>query len=149
MQNINIVPAQESDWPYIKEKLQKYALDETDAQWHHFFVAKINGETKGFARIVDRGDYVELASLGVDYYSRGQGIGKKLLEFIIKEAKISYPGKDIYGVTHRPGFLRPFGFKEIEKAPQALIYKKYHQCILDSSKIKIMRLVGRERWLSG
>ena len=142
MQDIEITRAQKRDWPYIKEKLGKYALDAIDAQWHHFFVAKINKKVKGFARIIDRGSYVELASLGVDYYYRKQGVGKGLLEFLIKKARNVYPEKPIYGVTHRPGFLEPFGFKEvkIKDVPAVLKHKKYHKCILGPSKIKIMRL---------
>jgi N-acetylglutamate synthase-like GNAT family acetyltransferase len=137
---ISITKAQETDWPYIREKLEKYALDNHDAQWHHFFSAKTDDKIVGFARIIDRIDYVELASLGVDYYYRSRGIGKKLLEFLISEAKRVYPGKPIYGVTHRPGFLSLFGFKEVEEAPPELKYKKYNECILEPSKIKIMRL---------
>ena len=115
-------------------------MDANDAEWHHFFVAEISSNVKGFGRIIDRGDYIELASLGVDYYSRKKGIGKRLLEFLIQEAKRLYPGKKIYGVTHRPGFLIPFGFKDVKEAPPALEYKKYNKCILEPSKIKIMRL---------
>jgi N-acetylglutamate synthase-like GNAT family acetyltransferase len=140
--HIVITRAQQNDWPYIKEKLQKYALDSNGAEWYHFFTAKTDNKTIGFARIIDRVDYAELASLGIDYYYRGKGVGKKLLEFLIEQAKRAYPGKPIYGVTHRPGFLRPFGFKETqEHIPRALLDKKQHQCILGPSKIKIMKLV--------
>ena len=142
MGEIEITKARQDDWPYIQEKLKKYALDANDAQWHHFFTAKIDDKTIGFGRVVDRGSYIELASLGVDYYYRGKGAGGKLLGFLIKEAERAYPDKEIYGVTHRPGFLAPFGFKEVKKAPPALRHKKYNECVLDSSKIKIMRLMS-------
>ena len=141
MTDIKIAKAQESDWPYIQEKLAKYALDATDAKWHQFFVAKLDGKTVAFTRIIERGDAIEVASLGVDYYQRKKSIGKNLLKFIIKKAKELYPDKPIFGVTHRPGFLGPFGFKEVEEAPGVLKYKKHHQCVLDPSKIKIMRLM--------
>jgi N-acetylglutamate synthase-like GNAT family acetyltransferase len=140
MDEIIIEKAQQSDWPYIKDKLKKYALDSSKAKWEDFFVAKMKEKTVGFCRIIDRQGILELASLGVDYYHRKQGIGKALLEFIINEARRLYPGDPIYGVTHRPGFLIPFGFKEVEQAPAVLEHKKYHECILDSSKIKIMKL---------
>jgi len=140
MNNIKIKKAQASDWPYIQEKLKKYALDETDADWHQFFVAKVDSKTLAFTRIIDRDGIIELASIGVDYYYRKKGIGKTLLKFLIEEARRQYPGKPFYGVTHRPGFLLPFGFKEIDNAPEALEYKRQHECILEPSKIKIMRL---------
>jgi len=141
MKEIIIQKAQERDWPYIKEKLVKYALDGTDAGWEEFFVARLGEKTVGFTRILDYGDYFELASMGVDYYHRKKGIGKKMLAFLIGEAKRISPDKPVYGVTHRPGFLRPFGFKEVEDAPEEMTYKKYHKCILEPSKIKIMRLM--------
>jgi len=142
MAEITIQKARESDWPYIKEKLDKYALDAIDAIWHQFFVAKLDGKTVAFTRIIERGDIVELASMGVDYYQRKKGIGKRLLKFLIEEAKKLHPGKPIFGVTHRPGFLKLFGFKEVKEAPKVLKHKKYHQCVLDPSKIKIMRLMA-------
>ena len=141
MADIKIEKAKECDWPYIEEKLKKYVLDGTDAKWYQFFVAKLNNKTVAFTRIIDRGEAVELASMGVDYYQRKKGIGKKLLKFLIEKAKEIYPDRPIFGVTHRPGFLKPFGFKEVKEAPEVLIYKKYHQCILAPSKIKIMRLM--------
>ena len=141
MTEIIIQKAQESDWLYIQEKLDKYALDATDAKWHQFFVAKLDGKTVAFTRIIERGNTIELASMGVDYYERKKGIGKRLLKFLIEKARKLYPGKPIFGVTHRPGFLKPFGFKEVKEAPEVLKYKKYHQCTLDPSNIKIMRLM--------
>lgn len=140
MQEINIEKAKEQDWPYIKEKLKKYALDAGNAEWKQFFVAKLEGKTVAFARIIDRGDIVELASMGVDYYHRRKGIGKRLLKFLIDEARRLYPGKPVYGITHRSGFLKLFGFKEVEDAPEILEHKRHHECILDASKIKIMKL---------
>ncbi len=139
-QDIVIKKAEKKDWAYIKEKLKAYALDRKNANWDQFFVAGMEGKTVGFGRIIDRSGISELASLGVDYYYRKKGVGKALLVFLIKEAKRVHPKNPIYGVTHRPGFLAPFGFQEVEKAPAALEYKKYHECILNPSKIKIMRL---------
>jgi len=141
MADIKVEKAQECDWPYIKEKLEKYALDGTDAQWHQFFVAKLDGKTVGFARIIERGNAIEIASTGVDYYQRKKGVGKSLLKFLIEKAKQLYPDKPIFGVTHRPGFLAPFGFKEVEDAPEVFKHKKRHGCVLHHSKIKIMRLM--------
>ena len=91
--DIIITKANQSDWPYIKEKLQKYALDAAGAEWHNFFVANIGIKIKGFGRIINREDYIEIASLGVDYYYRRNGVGKSLLAFLIKEASNTSPGK--------------------------------------------------------
>jgi N-acetylglutamate synthase-like GNAT family acetyltransferase len=121
--------------------LMKYALDSNNASYEQFFTAKLDEKIVGFGRIIDRHGVSELASLGVDYYHRKSGIGKALLKFLIEKAKQVYPNNPIYGVTHRPGFLAPFGFKEVEDAPESLKHKKHNECILDASKIKIMRLI--------
>ena len=139
---IIIERAKENDWAYIKEKLEKYALDKNNAKWEQFFVARLEKQVVGFGRIIDRNGDIELASLGVDYNYRKIGIGKAILKFLIKEAKRAYPARPVYGVTHRPGFLTPFGLKEVKKGPTAIEHKKYHECILDSSKIKIMKLMS-------
>ena len=140
MNKIMICRAEEQDWPYIKEKIRKYALDATDIDWRHFFVVKKEGKTIAFGRIIDYDSYFELASLGVDYYHRKKGIGIKLLCFLIKEAQRQDENKPIYGVTHRPGFLEKVGFKEVNDCPPELQYKRDHKCRLDPSKIKIMKL---------
>ena len=139
---IEIQRAAEEDAPYIEEKLKKYILSDDGANWKQFFITKNNGKIVAFGRIIEYDEYFEIASLGVDYYHRKKGIGIKLLSFLIEEAKRLNPKKAIYGVTHRPGFLKKAGFKEIEKGPKALEYKKYNKCILPPSKIKIMRVVS-------
>ena len=129
MEEIKIERAEKKDWPYIEEKLDKYALDATDADWRNFFVAKLGDKTVGFGRIFDHGDYFEIGSLGVDYYHREKGIGVKILSFLVKEARRMDVTKQIYGVTHRPGFVKKAGFKEItENIPEALEYKRRHKC---------------------
>ncbi|MFH1646054.1 MAG: GNAT family N-acetyltransferase [Candidatus Omnitrophota bacterium] len=138
MANIVITRAAKEDAPYIEEKLKNYLLDAADARWQDFFVLKADGKTVSFARILDRGDYVEIASLGVDYYHRDKGYGVMMLKFIAEEAKKQFPSKKIYGVTHRPGFLKKIGFVESEEEPEELKIKQDNS--KDPSKVKIMRL---------
>lgn len=140
---VEICRAKEEDMPYIKEKLQKYMLDATNISWPQFFVAKIDDKTVAFARIIDHGEYFEPASLGVDYYYRRKGIGTKMVKFLIEEAKRLDPKKPIYGVTHRPEFLKRIGFEEVHNCPEYLEYKKNNICKLDESKIKIMKYIGK------
>ena len=142
MDNITICRAQEADAPYIKEKLEKYRLDSTNASWEQFFVTKNGEKTVAFGRIIDHGDFFEVASLGTDYYHRGKGIGTKMLLFLAEEAKKLDCQKPVYLVTHRPTFCQRASFEEITKAPGALEDKKYNKCILPPSKIKIMKLTS-------
>jgi len=139
--NVTITKAKKEDAAYIREKLKKYLLDSTDADWDQFFVVKSKGKTVAFGRVIDHGDYFELASLGVDYYHRGKGIGKSITSFLIEEARRKDPARPIYLVTHRPGFFKKLGFDEVIKAPSALEYKRDNKCRLHPSRIKIMRLI--------
>ena len=140
MSDVTIEKARKDDAPYIEEKLKKYILDSDNAAWQQFFVAKCDGKTVAFARIIDHVEFFEVASVGVDYYYRKRGIGCKMLAFLAEEAKRLDSHKPIYAVTHRPGFLGKVGFKEVDSGPAPLEYKKHHKCILPPSKIKIMRL---------
>ena len=142
MKEVNIQRAEKEDFSYIKEKLKNYILDSENASWEQFFVAKYKDKTVAFGRIINREEYFEIASIGVDYYNRKKGIGKQMLFFLVEEAKRLDPKRPIYGITHRPGFLKRAGFKEITSAPEALEYKKkYNKCVRDPSKIKVMKLI--------
>lgn len=137
---ITIRKAEKEDNPYIKEKLKKYLLDSTNASWQDFFVARHNNKTVAFARIIDHFEFFEIASLGVDYYHRRKGIGKKMLSFLIDEARRLDHKKPIYCVTHIPDFAEKLGFREVPSGPKALEYKRHYKCRLNASKIKIMRI---------
>jgi len=143
MEEILIKRAEASDAPYIQEKLVNYILDKTDADWSKFFVAKSGSKTVSFGRVIDHGDYFEIASVGVDYYHRKKGIGVKMLNFLKEEARKQDPNKGIYCVTHRPGFLSKVGFQEIPEGPRALEDKKHNKCILPPDKIKIMKIPSK------
>jgi len=140
MEEIKIERAKKEDWPYIQEKLKKYILDGTDANWQQFFVAKNSDKTVAFGRIKDYKEYFEIASIGVDYYHRGKGIGIKLLLSLIGEAKRQNPEKPVYGISHKPDFLKKAGFEEVASAPEALEYKKKTICKFDPANSRIMKL---------
>jgi len=140
MEDIIIQKAEEKDWPYIREKMGKYLLDDENADWPDFYVARNGGKTVAFGRIIDHGEYFEIASVGVDYYHRGRGMGVSLLKFLIEEAGKKDPSKDIYGVTHRPGFVERAGFESIEgEGPEEMEHKKHTKC-KDPSRIHIVKV---------
>lgn len=139
MCNVIISKAQEDDAPYIEEKLGKYLLDSTNANWQQFFVVKNNHKTVAFGRLKDYTDFFEIASLGVDYYHRKKGFGIKMFAFLVEEARRLNHKKPVYCVTHIPGFAQRQGFREVSTGPEPLEYKR-HRCKLDASKIKIMKL---------
>lgn len=138
--NITISEAKKKDFPYIQEKLKKYLLDSSNAEWRHFFVARMKDRIVAFGRIIDHGEFQEIASFGVDYYHRKKGIGKEMLSFLVQEAKRINARKPLYGVTHVPEFVSSCGFIRVEEeCPEYLDYKRKHLCHLDESKISIVK----------
>jgi N-acetylglutamate synthase-like GNAT family acetyltransferase len=138
--DVEISKAQSQDFPYIEEKIKKYLLDSTNVGWRQFFVGRIKNKVVCFGRIIDFGDFFEIASLGVDYYYRKKGLGRKLLTFLIQEARRQDVQKPIYGVTHVAAFVASCGFVPVEdNYPEYLEYKRKHLCHLDKSKIKIVK----------
>jgi len=141
---IEIKKATKRDMPYIREKIRKYWLDGKRLSADQFFVAKVvkkRNRIAAFGRIIDHGDFFELASLGVDFYYRGHGRANKMMNFMIKEAKRKDRKKEVFGVTHIPKFISKFGFKEVKSFPEKLEHKRKKGCKLSPSKIKIMKLM--------
>lgn len=141
--DVKISKAKQEDFSYIQEKLGKYLLDSTNADWRDFFVARLKGKIVAFGRIIDHEEFHEIASLGVDYYQRKKSLGKKMLSFLIQEARRIDAGKPIYGVTHVPEFVASCGFIPIKEGyPEHLDYKRKHGCHLEESKISIVKWQG-------
>lgn len=141
--DIEISKAEKKDFPYIREKIMKYVLDSSNMDWRQFFVARMKENVVAFGRIIDYGEFFEIASLGVDWYHRKKGIGKKMVFFLVQETKTRDSRKPIYGVTHVDGFVAGCGFVEVkDNYPDYLDYKRKYICRLDESRIKIMKWVG-------
>jgi N-acetylglutamate synthase-like GNAT family acetyltransferase len=74
----------------------------------------------------------------VDYYHRKKGTGKKLLNYIIGEAKKKNPAKPIYGVTSIPNFPAKCGFRKVSDYP-AELERKRKTCFINPEKAVIMK----------
>ncbi len=72
------------------------------------------------------GATVELQSVAVKSTFRGQGIGKKLLKFVLQRIEGFKPAQAIV-LTFEPEFFGKMGFVEIEKTK--IIHKIYRGCI--------------------
>lgn len=141
--DIQIRKAETKDLPFIEEKLKNYILDSTAIDWTQFFAARIKDKTVAFGRIIDHGDSFEIASLGVDYYHRKRGIGRKITSFLVQEIRKRDPQKPIYGVTHLKQFLVGCGFTQVEdNYPDYLDHKRKHICKLDESRFTVMKYNG-------
>lgn len=76
----------------------------------------------GFGRIRNRENCCELCSLGVTEPERLKGIGKQLVQSLIKQAK-----QPLYLVCIIPAYFEPFGFDEVEEYPEAM-QEKLNYC---------------------
>jgi len=75
---------------------------------------------------VDWEDLAEIKSLAVARSRKGRGIGKKLMEQCLKEAK-ALKVKKIFALTYVPEFFAAFGFKVIDR--KELPHKIWSECI--------------------
>ena len=87
-----------------------------------FLIALSNDELVGFGRIRDRENCYELCSLGVIEPERFKGVGKQLVQSLIKQS-----GKPLYLVCIIPEYFKPFGFVVVEEYPDAM-KEKLHYC---------------------
>jgi len=141
--DVEISKAKKEDFSYIREKIKKYLLDSTGIDWAQFFVARTEDKLVSFGRIIDHGDFFEIASLGVDYYCRKKGFGRRMLTYLVQEAARTDGQKPIYGVTHVERFVASCGFVRVgNNYPAYLDYKRKHICRLDESRISVMRWAG-------
>lgn len=69
---------------------------------------------------------VELQSVAVDRAFKGQGLGKKLVQYVLQRIDGFKPAQAIV-LTFEPDFFGKLGFKQIEKTK--IIHKIYRGCI--------------------
>ena len=92
--------------------IQKFELDNRDLLKEEFLVAICRAELVGFGRIRVREKCSELCSLGVIEPERSKGIGKQLVQALIKNTT-----DPLYLVCIIPQFFEPFGFVIVEEFP--------------------------------
>ncbi len=93
--------------PRTKEML-RYSLDS-------FVVAEVDGKLIGCGSLCQLGqDLVEIRSLGISNGYKGQGIGRKLVETLVKQAKAAGIPK-VMALTYEDAFFQRVGFTVVEK----------------------------------
>ncbi|MDB5052234.1 MAG: acetyltransferase [Bacilli bacterium] len=136
--------AQMVDVEALFEIIQGYAekgimLPRSKEMLHHqldmFVIAEVDGHMVGCGSLCQLGkDLVEIRSLGISEGYKGQGIGKKLVSYLIDEARALHIPK-IMALTYEVAFFEKNGFtvvpKEIfpEKVWKDCVHcKKQHCC---------------------
>lgn len=102
--------------------IKEFELDNRDLRKEQFIVAVDNNKVLGFGRLRQHADCTELCSLGVVTPHRRKGIGKAIVNQLIKSTSIT-----IFLVCIIPDFFKPLGFRIVEEYP-ASIKDKLNYC---------------------
>ena len=92
-----------------------------------FSVAEMDGRVIGCAALsIFWGDLAEVRSLAVSESHRGQGIGKRLVRYLLREAQgLGIPR--VFALTYEVGFFEALGFHQISR--DTLPRKIWRDCI--------------------
>jgi len=110
-----------------KELMLPRSLSELYGNLRDLFVYEDDGSLLGCCALhVDWQDLAELKSLAVDESRKGKGIGRALVEAVLKEAKELKINK-VFVLTYVPEFFKKYGFKKISR--EELPHKVWKECI--------------------
>ena len=134
--NILIRKAKMKDVPIVHELVNDYASrgemlarsrSEIYEGLRDFFIAEEEGQILGCAALhINWEDLAEVRSLAVSETAQKRGIGKKLVEACIQEARDLGVAK-VYALTYRPGFFEQLGFDQVPK--ETLPHKIWGDCL--------------------
>ncbi len=108
----------DKEFQEIVEYIHVFDLDNRDLQQKQFIAAFLNNQLVGFARLREHAGFMELCSLGVVTSYRRKGVGKAIVEELIKSSK-----KNIYLVCIIPDYFNPFGFNIVNEFPISMQHK--------------------------
>ena len=110
-----------------REKMLPRSLNELYESIRNFFVYAEGKNIYGACALnIDWEDLAEIKSLAVAKSRAGKGIGGKLLECCLKDAR-ALKVKKIFALTYVPEFFEKFGFTLIDK--KELPHKIWSECI--------------------
>ena len=138
---IELVKAKLSDIPEMQALvvsevkdgvILKRSEDEVATNIRSYVLAKEKGVLVGYTALhIHSLRLAEIRSLIVDEQYRGKNVGKKMVEFTLKEAKELGVEEDVLVLTYLPEFFKKLGFFEIEKEviPEHKIWADCIKCI--------------------
>jgi N-acetylglutamate synthase-like GNAT family acetyltransferase len=106
------------EFKQIHHYIREFELDNRDLHLQQFIAAFRNNELVGFGRLRKHIDCIELCSLGVVTPLRRKGIGKAIVNELIKQVSDT-----IYLVCIIPEFFSPFNFVITTKYPSSICDK--------------------------
>ncbi len=106
--------------------------DEVATNIRSYVLAEENSRLVGYAALhIHSVRLAEIRSLVVDKCCRGKGIGAKIVDFTLSEAKMLGVREDVLVLTYVPEFFKKLGFAEIakESIPEHKIWADCIKCI--------------------
>lgn len=134
--SIVIRKARISDVPEMQTLINTYAdrgellprsLNQLYEDIRDYVIAEEDNRIIGTCALhVNWGDLAEVKALVVDESFQGQGLGKRLVETCLSEAR-ELGVTRIFALTYKPGFFIKLGFREVDKSE--LPQKVWSECI--------------------
>lgn len=110
-----------------RDKMLPRSLNELYENIRNFFVYVEGKKIYGCCALsVDWEDLAEIKSLAVAPSRSRQGVGSRLMDECLKDAR-KLKIKKVFALTYVPDFFRKFGFRLIDK--KALPHKIWSECI--------------------
>lgn len=110
-----------------RERMLPRSLNELYENIRDFFIYTEGGKVLGCCALhIDWEDLAEIKSLAVLSSKGGKGIGTRLLDQCLKDAKVLKVRK-VFALTYVPEFFEKFGFKIVDK--KELPHKIWSECI--------------------
>ena len=138
---IELVKATLSDVPAMLELVKSEVKDgtilnrsedEVSTNIRSYVLAKEGSKIVGYTALhIHSQRLAEIRSLIVDENYRGLSIGREMVEFTLKEAKVLNVKEDVLVLTYLPDFFKKLGFIEIKKEliPEHKIWADCIKCI--------------------
>lgn len=116
--SLTIRTATNGDMPAIVRMIGEFHLDYENLQSQQFVVVEEKGVMVGFGRLKPYADATELGCVGVLHERRRQGIGKLIVDELIRRGP-----REIWITTDLPEYFRPMGFAEADNIPDSIAKK--------------------------
>ncbi|MCQ1534697.1 GNAT family N-acetyltransferase [Methanosarcina sp. KYL-1] len=122
--------AEKKDLLTIQKLLSTYFLDMEELEAEDFILAEKDGKVIGCAALIKRRgnetDFQEIHSIAVHPNFRGKGIGRELVEHLIKNDP--EPALELYVRTTAPGFFEKLGFEKLPDPEKLRLWEDCKKC---------------------
>lgn len=122
--------------PAIVRMIGEFRLDYENLAPDQFVVVEDEEVMVGFGRLKPYPDATELGCVGVLHERRRQGIGKLIVDELIRRGPA-----EIWITTDLPEYFRPLGFREAESVPDSIMRKLARLRDFARGKIVAMRYI--------